>query len=289
MTPFNPPRAGLASGRLAGGPIRAAGRNGIGYARTMAGMRTILSGARPAAGTAVRRVVDAVLPPRCLACGEIVSVPGAVCATCWSGLGFVSSPYCACCGLPFAYESGPDALCGACAGERPVFARARSVMTYDDASRRLILAFKHADRIDAAPAYGAWMARAGAELLADSDAVVPVPLHRWRLLRRRYNQAALLARAVAHHAGVPAVIDALRRTRSTPSQGRMTRSQREQNVRGAFAVDARRRGQLAGKRIVLVDDVMTTGATLSACARPLLRAGAERVDALTLARVTRTG
>ena len=236
-----------------------------------------------------KRVVDTILPPRCLSCGVVVDATGAVCPDCWRGIDFVTPPFCACCGLPFAYDSGPDALCGACAAERPLFGRARSVMVYNDASRDLILAFKHADRTDAAPAYGGWLARAGEALLADADLIVPVPLHRRRLLARRYNQAALLAQALGRVAGKRVLVDALVRTRPTPSQGRMNRAQRARNVRAAFAVRRSRKAALAGKRIVLVDDVMTTGATLSACVRALLDGGASNVDALTLARVTRTG
>lgn len=162
-------------------------------------------------------------------------------------------------------------------------------MAYNDTSRRLILAFKHADRTDSAPAWGDWLARAGAELLADADFLVPVPLHRRRLMSRRYNQAALMAQALGRKSGLPVLVDTLICTRSTPSQGKMSRTQRERNVAGAFAVRESRQPAVKDARIVLIDDVMTTGATLTACVRPLLRAGAGRVDALTLARVIRTG
>lgn len=162
-------------------------------------------------------------------------------------------------------------------------------MTYAEASRRFVLAFKHADRTDAAPAWGAWLARAGAEVIADADLVVPVPLHRYRLIARRYNQAALMAQALGRVAELPVLVDALVRTRATPSQGRMSRTQRERNVAGAFAVTQRRAEMLSGRRVILVDDVMTTGATLTACIRPLLSAGVANVDVLTLARVVRTG
>lgn len=245
--------------------------------------------ARHAARRAAKRAVDTILPPRCLGCGALVGAPGTVCPECWSGIDFITAPFCRCCGLPFAYETGPDVLCGGCAGDMPVFTSARSVMAYNDTSRRLILAFKHADRTDSAPAWGDWLARAGADLLAGADFLVPVPLHRRRLMLRRYNQAALMAQALGRKTGLPVLVDALIRTRSTPSQGKMSRTQRERNVAGAFAVRESRQPAVKDARIVLIDDVMTTGATLTACIRPLLRAGAGRVDALTLARVIRTG
>lgn len=250
----------------------------------------VLSDVVPAAvrGT-VRRAVDLVLPPRCLGCGDLVGAPGAVCPACWAGIDFIAPPLCRCCGLPFDYDEGPDAVCGDCARSPPVYGRARSAMVYNDTSRRLVLAFKHADRIDAAPAWGDWLSRAGGALLADADMLVPVPLHRGRLISRRYNQAALIAQALGRVSGLPVCVDALRRIRATPSQGRMNRSQRERNVAGAFAVADRRRDRVGDARIVLIDDVMTTGATLAACVQPLLHAGAANVDVLTLARVVRTG
>ncbi|WP_207483595.1 ComF family protein [Arenibaculum pallidiluteum] len=237
-----------------------------------------------------RRVLDLLLPPRCLGCGVRVHAQGTLCAACWAGLSFLAPPWCACCGLPFTVDPGSgDALCGACLAEPPAFARARAALAYDDASRGLVLGFKHADRTHAAPAFGAWMARAGAGVLDGADLLVPVPLHRWRLFRRRYNQAALLARALARLTGVPAAPDLLARRRATPSQGTLGREARRRNVAGAVAVRRGRADAVKGRRIVLVDDVLTTGATLSECARVLLRAGAAQVDALALARVVRDG
>ncbi|WP_188258892.1 ComF family protein [Azospirillum tabaci] len=233
-------------------------------------------------------ILDTLLPPRCLCCGGAVDRQGGLCAPCWSGLTFIAPPLCACCGTPFDFALEGEPLCGACIAEPPVFARARAVLAYDDGSRPLVLGFKHGDRIHAAGAYGAWLARAGAELLADADLLAPVPLHRLRLFRRRYNQAALLAQAAGRQAGRPVLPDLLVRRRATPSQGGLDRSGRRRNVKGAFAVRPGLEPRVAGKRIVLVDDVLTTGATLSECARVLLRAGAERVDALTLARVVKT-
>jgi ComF family protein len=160
-------------------------------------------------------------------------------------------------------------------------------MIYDEASRDLVLAFKYADRTDAAPAYGAWLARAGGELLVQAELVVPVPLHWTRLFGRRYNQAQLLARAVGRMGGCAVRPDLLRRSRKTSPQGRLTATQRRVNLAGAFAVGAGAAASIRDRRVLLVDDVLTTGTTASACARTLLGAGAGAVDVLTLARVVR--
>ncbi len=247
----------------------------------MSGTEAVAAGARRLAGAAL----DALLPPRCLACGAVVAEAHRLCGPCWAGADFIAAPHCALCGLPFDVDPGAGALCGECAVARPPFDRARAALRYGGVARTLVLRLKHADRTDLAPALGRWMARAGAAMLEDADMVAPVPLHRWRLFARRYNQAAVLAAAVARQSGRPFVPDLLRRTRRTPSQAGLSRRARTVNLRGAFAVRARRRAALAGARVVLVDDVMTTGATVAACARVLRRAGAARVDVLTLARV----
>ena len=239
--------------------------------------------------TALKRtggaLLDLVLPPRCIACGEEVEAVNALCVACWRKVTFLGEPCCACCGLPFAHELGPGALCGACAEAPPIYNRARSALRYDDGSRGLILAFKHGDRLHGAPAFGEWMRRAGAALLADADLLMPVPLHWTRLLYRRYNQAALLAYAI-HRAGGPRVApDWLIRRRRTPSQGEFGPEGRLRNVRSAFGL--KRGKSVWDLKVVLVDDVLTTGATLEECARVLKRAGAARVDALALARSLR--
>lgn len=138
-------------------------------------------------GRRANRALGLVLPPRCLVCGETVHETGTLCARCWKGIVFLAPPCCAICGFPFEFDPGPGALCGACIAAPPVFARARAVLRYTEASRGLILAFKHGDRTDAAPAYARWMVRAGEALVADSDIIAPVPLHRLRLLARRYT------------------------------------------------------------------------------------------------------
>jgi ComF family protein len=204
-----------------------------------------------------------------------------------AGLRFLRRRGGAACGAPFAHPMGEDAICGACAGERRSWDRARSVLRYDKHSRHLVLGLKHGDRTHVAGAFGRWMHRIGAEVLADTDLLVPVPLHWTRLFQRRYNQAALLAQAI-HSAGGPEVAaDWLVRRRRTPAQGRLGPAARERNVRGAFAVQAGR--SFARKRVVIIDDVMTTGATIEECARVLKRAGAVSVGVLTLARALRIG
>jgi len=236
----------------------------------------------------LRRLVDSILPPRCINCRALVHSETALCAECWPLFDFLGAPHCRCCGFPFEYDPGPaDTLCAACTARRPLFERARAVLVYAEASRRLVLDFKHGDRTWPAPAFGRWLARAGAELVAVADLAVPVPLHRRRLYARRYNQAAMMALALGRATGLAVQPDLLVRRRPTPSQGRMSPAARRRNVRGAFAVRTGRTAQIEARRILLIDDVLTTGATAEECARTLLGAGAAAVDVLTLARVVR--
>lgn len=233
-------------------------------------------------GTAAKIVLNALLPPQCLACTAVVDDAGALCAACFGKMTFVAPPLCAACGAPFegpALEEG--ALCGACIAAAPAYARARAVFVYDETSRGLVLKLKHGDRTDAAIHLARWMQRSGLELLSACDVIVPVPLHRWRFLMRTYNQAALLANALGRLSGKTVAVDALRRVKATPSQGGLSRGARARNVGGAFAAKT----QVAGKRVLLIDDVLTTGATAEACTRALRDAGAAAVDVLVLARV----
>lgn len=232
-----------------------------------------------------RLLRDLLWPPQCLGCRDPVTVQGELCGRCWSGLDFITAPHCPCCGLPFAFQAEDGLLCGDCLAAPPPFGRARGAFHYGGTARRLILAFKHGDRTDMATALARRMAEQGAALLADADLLLPVPLHRGRLWRRRYNQAALLAVALGRIAGRPVALDILVRHRATPSQGGRNRTARRRNLAGAFLVPDRARAELAGRRVLLVDDVHTTGATVSEAARVLLRAGAGGVDVLTLARV----
>ncbi|MCA3254991.1 MAG: ComF family protein [Alphaproteobacteria bacterium] len=229
--------------------------------------------------------LDLVLPPRCPACGTIVDADGVFCAGCWPTLDFITPPMCAACGDPFEVPQPAGALCGACLASPPPYV-ARAPFAYAGAARAAVLALKHGDRQHLAPMMAGHMRRAAGEL-AEGATLVPVPLHRWRLWRRGYNQAADLARALAQATDAPLAVDALVRRKATrPSQG-MNPAERRDNLRGAFVVPPGRRAQVAGRRILLVDDVLTTGATAAACARALRRAGAVSVGVVSFARVVR--
>ncbi len=232
------------------------------------------------------RLLDTLMPPRCLRCGALVSDPGALCGDCFDAVTFVTPPFCDQCGLPFLDTgsfSSEEIICGACIKHPPVFDRARAVFLYDANSRPLVTRFKFSDRTDHAPALARWMNRAGSDLLEQADVLVPVPLHRWHLIERTYNQSTLLVRHLSRLSGVVAAFHVLRRTKATPRQGNLSASARRRNVAGAFGVH--RKELVDEKRIVLVDDVLTTGATLDACARALKNSGAKSVDALIVGRV----
>jgi ComF family protein len=231
--------------------------------------------------------LDVLMPPQCLRCGMIVETTGTLCPACWPQLRFIDGPHCAVCGVPFEVDLGEGAICGECARSRPPYGQARAVLVYDDGSKPLILKFKHGDRGEAAVPYGRWMARTGAEILADADVLVPVPLHWTRLFARRYNQAALLAYAIGRLSGIEVAPDLLVRRKRTPKLGTLGPSARRHAVQGAIAIHPRQRHRVQGQRVVVVDDVHTTGATLAACVRVLLAAGAGDVDVLTLARTIR--
>ncbi|MDD3447133.1 MAG: ComF family protein [Zavarzinia sp.] len=235
------------------------------------------------------RVLDFLLPPSCLSCDAPVDAPGRLCARCWPKVGFISAPRCECCGLPFELPVPADTRCGACIAHPPRFHRARAVARYGGPMRDLLLRFKHADRLDLAPSLARLMMQAGGDCLAGADFLVPVPLHWRRRLRRRFNQSAELARHLAGQGGPPVLFGVLSRVRATPAQGRLGRLARLRNVARAFAVPEAARARVAGRHLVLIDDVMTTGATADACCRALLAAGAARVDVLTVARVIHDG
>ncbi len=231
--------------------------------------------------------LDLVFPPVCLACRKATSAHGALCPACWCRIHFIERPYCERLGTPLPYDLGIEGLYSPEAiANPPVYARARAVARFEDGPARILVhRLKYSDRTELARPLGLWMARAGQEILTDADLLVPVPLHRRRLVWRRFNQANALAFSVARACGKKVDPFALVRVKPTIPQVGLSRAQRADNVQGAFAVPEEARFSVEGRAIVLIDDVTTTGATLNAAARALLRAGARRVDALVFARV----
>jgi ComF family protein len=238
-------------------------------------------------GSIAAAALDLLLPPTCVLCAIPVDAPGLLCGTCYGELTPVGEPCCLCCGVPFdlAWHAAEGGLCQRCIDTPPPFERARGGLLYDNASRRLVLPFKHGDRIEYASILARFMARSGGRLLREADLLVPVPLHRRRLFVRRYNQAALLAQALGSMTGRPVLVDALARITATQNLDGKTAAERRDEVATAIAVRPRRAGLLEGRRVLLIDDVMTSGATATACSESLLAAGAAAVDVLVAARV----
>ncbi|HET7491227.1 MAG TPA: ComF family protein [Bradyrhizobium sp.] len=249
-----------------------------------ASLRSALKACRGVLSHAAKLALNIALPALCISCREPVDGDG-VCAECWARLSFIAPPYCPRLGIPFVYDPGPDMLSMEAIANPPAYARARAAVRYDDVARTLVHALKYQDRTDLAPAMGRWMARAGRELLDDADVLIPVPLHWRRAWRRRFNQSGALARVIEQQSGVKLAAEALRRIRPTEQQIGLSRTQRASNVQGAFKVASDRQALIAGRRVVLIDDVLTSGATADACARALLRAKAASVDVLVFARV----
>lgn len=240
------------------------------------------------ASTCFRTALDFLFPPLCVSCGTIVGEPYALCSRCWSEISFVEGALCERCGLPFEIDPGEKAVCGACYASPTIFDCARSVLYYDEFSKRLILGFKHGDRLEPAPAFARWFERTGRSLAEEADYIIPVPLHRSRLWRRRYNQSAILAQGIARCVGKTYAPHLLERVRATPTQGSMPSAKaRHRNVTTAFRVTKQKDIEIRGENVLILDDVYTTGATLNACAKALRSAGVSRVGGLTLARVVR--
>ncbi|WP_336810826.1 ComF family protein [Bosea sp. MMO-172] len=244
---------------------------------------------RRSIGSGLRGLIGIVYPPTCIACQAATGEAQALCPACWRGIGFIERPYCERLGTPFPVDLGNGLLSPAAIADPPVFARARAVCRFDGTARELVHRLKYGDRVELSLTLGRMMAQAGRELTADADLVLPVPLHRTRLWHRRFNQAAALARIICRETGLPLETTALTRIRWTRQQVGLTRAQRAENLQGAFHVSAAMRQCVKGRRVLLVDDVLTTGATVNAASRALLRAGASAVDVLTFARVVTDG
>jgi ComF family protein len=233
---------------------------------------------------ALRPILDFALPPRCPGCAAIVGEPHLFCLDCWSALAFLGPPCCARCALPFDYGEG-DVICGRCLAEPPAYDRLRAAVAYGEIARAVALKLKYGGRPGIAETVARFMQRhldgAEAPLLA------PVPLHRWRIWRRGYNQAALIAAALGRRTGLEARLDLVERIKPTPVLRGMGPRERARAVRGAFRVNPRHKADVKGRAITVVDDVYTSGATANACARILKRAGAAEVNILCWARVVR--
>ena len=249
--------------------------------------------ARLQIGQRLRRAIadlgDLIAPPVCLACREPMTVHDTLCPDCWTGIDFIRPPLCDRLGLPLPFDAGGVTVSAAALANPPVYDRARAVAHYSGLMRRLIHDLKFHDRDDLVRLLGGWLTEAGKDLLTGADLLVPVPLSRWRLLRRRFNQAARLAQEVSRRTGLPFDALSLERTRSTSTQVGLTREERIENVRGAFAVREARRHLVEDRRNVLIADVITTGATAAAATRALSNAGARSVSVLALALATGGG
>lgn len=232
-----------------------------------------------------RVVRDWIVPPTCLMCDAIVDRSGGCCSKCWGTIRFVARPYCEVLGSPFSYDMGEGALCAEAIANPPPFRRARSAVIYDDPIRRLVSGLKYSDRLDVAPWIAKWMARSGRQLFEEDPLVIPIPLYKTRLLTRRFNQSAEIARNICKDKNVEYKPEALKRIRKTKQQVGLSRQERAKNVSGVFRVPQEFALELKGRPVLIIDDVFTTGATVSSAAKALNRVGVASVDVLTFARV----
>ena len=236
-----------------------------------------------------KSMLELVYPPQCLACDVATSEPFGLCSRCWSGLKLISKPYCLRLGTPFSVDYGADMLSPAAIADPPRFDTGRAVALHDGVAKDLVSRFKYGERLDMSRLMARMMVQAGQDVLDGADLIVPVPMHRFRLWRRRYNQAAVLALAIGQMTTIPVSLNALQRVKNTVAQVGLRRNERRANLVGAFRVAPGAQMSLEGRHIVLIDDVRTTGSTLNACAHLLRKAGASRIDVLTFTLVPEGG
>ena len=237
--------------------------------------------------TLSRQIADMIWPRRSLISGTYIAGPGLMTPDEWSDLTFISDPICEQCGRPMEIDLGAGNTCGACIAHSPVYDAARAPLIYNETASRLVLGFKRGGRREGLKLFANWMRGAAGDLLDTTDYILPVPLHYRRLAQRGFNQAGWLAQSLSRSTGIPTRVDGLQRTRATPIQGHMSASARRRNVSGAFRVNPRHAKTFRNRRIALIDDVLTTGATVNACARVLKKSGVSYVGVVTLARVVR--
>lgn len=232
-----------------------------------------------------KKLLHILLPPQCVSCDQLLENTLGVCPSCWKKVTFISDPYCICCGMPFELDLEEDLICGECYRQKPFFDVCRSVVAYNKNSRSLIIKFKHSDALYLAPLFTRWLKAISVDLITSEALIVPVPLHWTRLFTRTYNQAAILARLLAIETKTQFLPTALKRKRRTSSQGGLSRKARIENVSGCFELNLKYQDIIRHKRVILIDDVFTTGATVNACAKVLKKAGAKKIIVLTLGRV----
>jgi ComF family protein len=251
--------------------------------------QTVLDRAWSAVGWVRQRGMDMLYPPQCVACGKAASVPHGLCPACWGSIRFITRPFCERLGTPFAVDLGGTLISPAAMADPPVYQRARAVAAYEGTARELVHRLKFNDQMALAIPMARMMRQAGAELIADANLIIPVPSHRWRLFRRRFNQSAELARRLATETGLVLGDDILIKHKSTAPQTRLSKPQRRENISGAFSVPKSQRHRIKNKHVLLVDDVITTGSTANVAARVLLRAGAASVDVIAFGMVVNPG
>lgn len=238
------------------------------------------SGLRTWLGSRIFSLSNVIVPPACLGCRTSLADHHALCAKCWRDIGFIRAPLCENMGIPLPFDTGGPSISAAALAEPPDYDRARAAAHYAGTARKLVHDFKYADRQEVRILLGNWLTAAGSDLLSEAHLILPVPMSRRRLFWRKFNQAAILAHELGRRSGVAVDTASLRRRRATKPQVGLTRAQRQSNMEGAFAVLKRHRARIQSANILLIDDVVTTGATVNACARALKRAGAARVDVL---------